>query len=63
MTSSKSTLAENKEKAAEEPSNTKSTVCEHEQTLSEDERINVTKETLKTGITLLPIPAAMVLKN
>jgi len=46
VTRRKSSCAGNKEKASEESSNTEATVCEHEQALSENERINVTKETL-----------------
>jgi len=46
MIPSKSTSDDNKEKAFEERSNTDLTVCEQEQALSENERINVTKETL-----------------
>ena len=46
VTRRKSSCAGNKEKASEESSNTEATVCEHEQALSEDERVNVTKEAL-----------------
>ena len=44
LTPSKSTFADNKEQAPYKLSNTDATVCEHEQALYEDERINVTKK-------------------
>jgi hypothetical protein len=46
MTPSKSNFTDNRETAPEEPSNTDASICEHEQALSEDECLNVTKEAL-----------------